>query len=133
MTNDQAQKALEREVALRTSWQEAQKADVERKGQAWAKEMEADKELGGDNLKATCEGAKRALKAVAPPEVVKFLEDSKLGNNKHVIKMFHSIWQRMKPDSFVQAGAQLTESAKRPEDVLFPMEEIQPSRQEGNE
>lgn len=83
--------------------------------QAWANEIKADKEIGGQKFKETMETCGRFLKEMeAPPEFLEFMDQYGLGNHPAFIKMIHKIALQTREDRPVMAGAggSLTNEAK---------------------
>lgn len=103
LSNDAAQKLLERENGAAKASIESIQQKAETQRQAWLAEAKADKEIGGDNFPKSVELANHALnKLGAPIEFRKFMDASGLGDHVGVIKMFAQVGKLMKPDSMVQ-------------------------------
>lgn len=130
LTNDQANKvaALVPEIQSRIVQQQADdfaalKAD-------WAKEVQADKEIGGAKWKETEALAAKALDTFGAPSVKdkdgnetnpfrKVLNDSGFGNHPEVIRMFRNIGEKLGEGEFVRGGEVKAEKKDRVR-TLYP-------------
>lgn len=86
---------------------EAQKLAVEQRQKeqsAWVAELRADKEIGGTNFEASAKLAQRAFAKFATPEDAAWLEETGLGNNPRLVRMFVRMGKAMAEDSV--AGTQ---------------------------
>lgn len=82
-----------------------QMADArEAQGKAWEEATKADKELGGDKLNENLEVAKATLSKFGSPNLVKLLNESRLGNHPEVVRFFHKVGRAMSEDNMGGAG-----------------------------
>jgi hypothetical protein len=58
----------------------------------------------GDNYDKNVESAKKVLSAVGDDTFMQFLEDSKLGDNPHIIRAFAALGEKMSEGSFIKPG-----------------------------
>jgi hypothetical protein len=117
LTNEQAQKLIERDNTLLSSYVESQKQMLEQKTQSWVNELKTDKEFGGEAFTKNTELARRALDRFAPQELKQFLNETGFGNNPLLVKTFHKIGLAMSDDEFVTTGTQ--PSAPKPIEEVF--------------
>lgn len=85
---------------------------------AWAEEVKADKEIGGDKLPETLSVARKALD-LGPPELKELLNTTGLGNHPAVVKWAHAVGKALSEDRFVQGGLGAQQKGSR-EDRLYP-------------
>lgn len=71
---------------------------------AWADELAADKELGGEKLTATFAAAKAALDEFGSKDLVDLLRVTGLQHNKHVVKMLRDMRLKVGGDKIVAGG-----------------------------
>lgn len=121
LTQDQAQKLVDRELKVRGDVTAAAQAEFKSTIGKWADEARADKDIGGDKLPATLASAKRGLEAVAAnaklPDLKPMLDATGFGNHPTVIKLFQYVDSLTANDGkFVPGGkapaAQNTEAAQ---------------------
>jgi hypothetical protein len=118
LSQESAQKLVEREHEILANYKNNQEQQFEQMREQWFKQVEGDTELGGDNLKATAEMARRALDKFAPDSLKKFFAESPYGNHPDVIRMFSKIGKAMQDDKIVLAGTQSPPSLS-PVDVMY--------------
>ncbi len=118
LSQESAQKLVEREHEILANYKNNQEQQFEQMREQWFKQVESDKELGGDNLKATAEMARRALDKFAPDSLKKFFAESPYGNHPDVIRMFSKIGKAMQDDKIVLAGTQSPPTLS-PVDVMY--------------
>lgn len=70
----------------------------------WAEASKTDKEFGGDKLNENLAVAKKAMDQFASPELRTLLNESALGNNPEVIRMFYRVGKAISEDGFVVGG-----------------------------
>lgn len=70
----------------------------------WAEASKTDKEFGGDKLNENLAVAKKAMDQFASPELRALLNESALGNNPEVIRMFYRVGKAISEDGFVVGG-----------------------------
>lgn len=91
---------------------------VEKASAEWEAASRADPEFGGDKLNENLSVAAKAIEQFATPELKTLLNESRLGNNPEVIRLFYRVGKSISQDGFVPAGSavQTKERAK----ALFP-------------
>ena len=67
----------------------------------WAQQSRADAEFGGEKLDENLAVAKKAVEALASPELKTLLEQSGLGNHPEIIRLFYRAGRSLSQDSFV--------------------------------
>lgn len=98
-----AQKFAEREAAREAEMIGGMKAEMESLSTAWLKSVEADKDLGGANLKVTTENAQRAMAQLATPALRQYLADSRLGNHPELVRLFARIGSMIREDGVISS------------------------------
>lgn len=75
----------------------------------WAQQSRADAEFGGEKLDENLAVAKKAVEALASPELKTLLEQSGLGNHPEIIRLFYRAGRSLSQDAFVggKAAAQM--------------------------
>lgn len=104
LSNVQAQKLVEREAQVLSAYVQGQSEQLKTQTQAWIKDLETDKEVGGAQFSENMEIAHRAVKKFADPEFVKILEETGLGNNPGLVRAFWRIGKQMVNDKMVTPG-----------------------------
>lgn len=91
---------------------------VEKASSEWEAASRADPEFGGDKLNENLSVAAKAIEQFATPELKTLLNESRLGNNPEVIRLFYRVGKAISQDGFVPAGSagQTKDRAK----ALFP-------------
>lgn len=90
---------------------------VEKASAEWVAASRADAEFGGDKLNENMAVAAKAMEKFATPELKTLLNESRLGNNPEVIRLFYRVGKAISEDGFVSAtGAPQNSDAR----ALFP-------------
>lgn len=90
---------------------------VEKASSEWEAASRADPEFGGDKLNENLSVAAKAIEQFATPELKTLLNESRLGNNPEVIRLFYRVGKAISEDGFVSAtGSPQTSDAR----ALFP-------------
>lgn len=119
LSQEDAQKLVERDNETLKAYSDRQQAKMDAERNAWINALNADKELGGDNLPKVAELSKRVIDRFASPELKAALESTGLGNHPELVRFVHRIGKLMANDTTVLGGP--TAQAKRePKDVLYP-------------
>ena len=71
----------------------------------WARQSRADAEFGGGKLDENLAVAKKAVDALASPELKTLLEQSGLGNHPEIIRLFYRAGRSLSQDAFVGGKA----------------------------
>ena len=71
----------------------------------WAQQSRADAEFGGEKLDENLAVAKKAVEALASPELKTLLEQSGLGNHPEIIRLFYRAGRSLSQDGFVGGKA----------------------------
>ena len=108
LSNEAAQKVLDKVAPVLASRQEAQVAEARAQ---WAADSKADKEFGGDKLQENLAVAKKARDAFATPALVELLDQSGLGDHPEVIRFFVKAGKAISEDNFVAGGHGSTQPA----------------------
>lgn len=98
LPQDQAQKVLDKMAPVIAARQIEQ---IQAASTEWAEAAKTDKEFGGDKLAENLGTAKKALDALATPELRALLEQSGLGNHPEVIRVFYRAGKAISEDRFV--------------------------------
>ena len=90
---------------------------VEKASSEWEAASRTDPEFGGDKLNENLSVAAKAIEQFATPELKTLLNESRLGNNPEVIRLFYRVGKAISEDGFVSAtGSPQTSDAR----ALFP-------------
>lgn len=108
LTQDQAQKFVEREMKIKGEGVQAQAAQLEKIRGEWADATKGDAVIGGDKLPATLAAAKTglaaAMKGADIPEFGKMLDATGFGNHPQVIRLFAWLGGQVGQDSKFVGG-----------------------------
>lgn len=96
-----------------------QTAAIEAQSKAWETAAKADKEIGGDKFAENLEVAKTTLSKFGSPELVKLLNESRLGNHPEVVRFFHKVGRAMGEDNIGGLGGGGA-SGKDAASILYP-------------
>lgn len=123
LTQEQAQglvglqnKLMEKSEGARAAALEAALAE---QSAQWISEIKADPIMGGAKFEQTISTAHRAVEAFATPELRALLNESGMGNNPEVVRLFASIGAAISEDKIVLPGTQEAPQKRRDADVLF--------------
>ena len=105
LSNEAAQEVLNRENAIVTAYHEAQNQQVTEIRNAWVKEAESDKEIGGDKFKENLELAKRVVNRFGSEAFKAALNETGFGNHPEVIRTFARIGLLMADDKLITGGS----------------------------
>lgn len=117
---EQAQKLVDRESAVVSRVESAQRAHLEEMSKTWVKESQADKEFGGEAFNTNVELAKRVVERFGTDNFKKMLNDSGFGNNPEVLRIFTRIGKTMAEDTLVIPGSQSASRKKSIEEIFYP-------------
>lgn len=120
LKGEQAQKALD--FYAKAQKEAVAKADAEWKAQneAWKKQVQDDKDLGGPKLKETIAHAKRFVAKFGTPALTKLLDDSGLGNHPDAVRLFAAAGKALAEDTVGGAGAPTNKKAPDDPASLYP-------------
>lgn len=123
LSNDEAQRVLERDNAVLAEYFDANKKD----GPEWTRRVNeweglalADKEIGGtpENLKASAELGKRVINKFFPESIVGWLNETGYGSHPDILKGFVKLGKMMADDQLVQPG-NVPGNKKSVEDLFY--------------
>lgn len=107
LTQDQAQKLVDRELKVRGDVSAAAQTEFKATVASWADQARADKEIGGDRLSAVLASAKRGVDTMDAqvPGLKQILDATGFGNHPVAIKLFQKIGAMTADDGkFLAAG-----------------------------
>ena len=120
LSQNQAQKLVDHYIKLTQEGIAAHTEQLNQISEDWKKASETDKEFGGANLDANIAVAKKALDTFGNPELSKYLNESKLGNNPELIRFCWKVGKQLaddhQPDD--QAGKMRDPNKKLSEDEV---------------
>jgi hypothetical protein len=119
LTSEQAQALVERENSILLEVANEQDQLFKTQVDNWKKEIEQDRELGGERFKENAETAARALREIFGPEIADILDETGYGNNPVLFKGAVKLGRLMANDKFVRSGAHGSEP-KSLEERLYP-------------
>lgn len=88
LSPEQAQALVDREEQIVKDFVQAQAEQVQKQKEDWKKACVTDKEIGGPEFAKNVELSTRFLKKYGHESIVKYLDDSGLGNHPEVVRMF---------------------------------------------
>lgn len=99
---------------------EALKTALDKQAQDWTAEIKNDPEFGGAKFDSTVATAVKAMQAFGDPQLRQLLNESGLGNNPSMVKLFAKIGSAIGEDKIVIPGSDATEHTERSTaDVMF--------------
>jgi len=100
LSNEEAQKFADFLHDRATALTAREKARAEAQSAKWRQEVEADKELGGDNLETTAKNIKRVMDRFAPKDspFAKFIEERNYGNHPQFVRFLNEAGKAMAED-----------------------------------
>ena len=101
LSQEQAQKLLERDLAVRKSIEERVNAEADAAIKGWLEAARADKEYGGERFDANIAVARKALEAFGTPELKAMLDSSGLGNHPEAIRFMYRVGKAISEDKLV--------------------------------
>lgn len=104
LSQEEAQKLLERDNGILASYAERQKEQFAQTRTTWVEAIKTDKELGGDKLSKNMELAKRALDRFGSQSFKDALNETGLGDHPELVRVFYRIGKLMANDSTVLGG-----------------------------
>lgn len=116
LSQDAAQKMLN-EVAPAIAHQ--QRVALHTLNEQWVNAVQADKEIGGDKLKANLAIARKARDAFGTDGLRTLLKESPLGNHPEMIRFFVRAGQAISEDKFVPGGSKPPSGGKDAATVLY--------------
>lgn len=105
LSQEDAQKVLERDNEILMSYAARQKAQTEEARNSWAEATKSDRELGGEKLQQTVEVARRVIDRFGSEEFKKQLNDTGLGNHPELIRILYRVGKVMSSDQTILGGA----------------------------
>lgn len=119
LSNEDAQKVLERDHATVVAFIEGQKQAMVKKSEEWVQFSKADKEIGGEAFAKNAELAKRVLEKYGTESLRKTLDETGYGNHPELLRVFARVGKAMAEDTLVQPGASGA-GTKSPESIMYP-------------
>lgn len=119
LSQEAAQALLQRENEVVSSFVTKAQADFKAQTEQWVKDIQGDKEVGGEKFKENIELAHRVLKRFGSDDFSKALEETGYGNHPDLVKVFVRIGKAMGDDKAVIPGAQAGEQ-KSLAQLLYP-------------
>jgi hypothetical protein len=120
LSNDQAKALAPLVLGIKERALADQNAAYETMAAQWAKDVKADKQLGGKHWAATEHAMGRAFDRFGSPELDTLLEESRLGNHPAVVKFFAGVGKALGEDEGGHRASGTTEQRKSREEVLYP-------------
>ncbi|MCM5682510.1 hypothetical protein M8A51_23520 [Schlegelella sp. S2-27] len=118
LTNEAAQKLLDREAKSDTDRHEAAQQQLQQLRTRWVDDVKADKELGGEHFDVTVKQAQKAITKYGTDEFKKALNESGYGNHPEVVRVFARIGKAMAEDKFETNGSDAS-GKKSVEDLFY--------------
>lgn len=105
LSPEAAQKLIERDNMVQKDWMKGHQDTWSAEVSGWKKQIETDKDFGGEKLPATIANARQALGKFGSPEFTSMLEKTGYGNHPELIKMLSKIGASMKEDQMAGRSA----------------------------
>jgi hypothetical protein len=115
-----AQAILERESSAVAQHAKAQTDAWNTQAEQWVKQVEADKEIGGDNFKENISLANRVFQKFGSKELGVELDRTSLGNHPELLRLAVRIGKAMGEDKFVSAPKGKGTQVKSAAEQLYP-------------
>lgn len=120
LSQEAAQKLVERDSGLMSSAHERNMAKVRENTEQWAKDAQADKEIGGNNFQSSVTDAKTALDKFGTPEFKNLLNQSGVGNHPELIRLLSRVGKAMREDKMVTTSSQPARAQKSFAEAFYP-------------
>lgn len=120
LKQDQAQQFTDLAVKLSQKFVDHQQQVVTEQRTAWESAARVDKEIGGDKFNENLAVAKKAVEALATPELMALLDSSGLGSHPDMIRMFFKTGQMLSEDGVVTGTRRASTPEKTPAQRLYP-------------
>lgn len=115
-----AQRVADLGAALASKFVETQQQQAVETASAWAEQVKADKEIGGDKLSATLTAARKALSQFGSDDLRTLLSGTGFGNHPELIRMLAKVGAAVSEDKIVASGDAGGPPAKNPGSKLYP-------------
>lgn len=106
LSNEEAQAVLERDNANIVSYQENQRAQLEKLKTDWVEQVKSDKEIGGAVFNESIELSKRVIERFGSQELKQQLDATGFGNHPELVRIFSKIGKAMGDDKLVIVNRQ---------------------------
>lgn len=121
LTNDEAKDHLAMLSGIVGEFQQVQMIQVEKIRKTWADELNADAEVGGNNLKQGEEYARQAVAKFGSEKFAKLLSETGFAGQPEVRRFLSNIGKAAANDKFLPAqGLSNSSTKKNPADTLWP-------------
>jgi hypothetical protein len=120
LSQEAAQKLVERDSGLLSSVSERNAVQVREKTEQWAKDAQADKEIGGGNFQSSVNDARTALDKFGSPEFKNMLNQSGVGNHPELIRLLARVGKAMREDKMVTTSSQPARAQKSFAEAFYP-------------
>lgn len=120
LSQEAAQKLVERDSGLMSSAHERNMAKVRENTEQWARDAQADKEIGGNNFQSSVTDAKTALDKFGTPEFKNLLNQSGVGNHPELIRLLSRVGKAMREDKMVTTSSQPARAQKSFAEAFYP-------------
>jgi hypothetical protein len=115
MTQEQAQALVDREHKIMSELVKSHQDRIN----GWMQESIADKEIGGPEINRNIELAKRLVDTFGSPLLKKQLEDSGMGQNPELLRLFVRLGKAYGEDRLVTGAKGVPVKKSSPADLLF--------------
>lgn len=107
LTNEQAQAILDKQNEAVNEYLNAENQKLVEELEGWRKQVIDDPVMGGNNLKATAENARRVVERFGTPEFTEILKTTGYGDHPEVVRFLSTLGSVMADDSLIlgKAGA----------------------------
>lgn len=120
LTNAQAQKLVDKYIAIQQERAETATKSWGETVSKWADDAKADKEIGGANWDTSVQNAHRFMATYGTPGLKEYLNASGGGNHPEVIRIFAKAGALIREDNPAQGGSEGRGKPADPAHILFP-------------
>lgn len=119
LSQEQAQKVMERDNAVLASFADRQKALAEEARNTWAEAAKTDKEIGGDNFVKSAEMARRVLDRFGSEEFKQQLNETGFGNHPELIRILSRVGKLLANDTTILGGTDARGPKKTAAELIY--------------
>lgn len=98
VTQETAQKMVDQFVAQMAKGEANARARLAEQIVTWGEEAKADKDIGGANFQANLDLSKKTMARFGSTDLVKFMNETGLGNHKEMIRFFSTVGKLISED-----------------------------------
>lgn len=121
LSNEQAQKLLDREIALSKEYRESSQTQIREQIIAWGEQVRSDPEIGGERFDRAMHDARSALDKLGTDSLKQLLKESGYGSHPEVVRLFSKIGGMLREDdTLLGSSPKPRPTEKSTEEKLYP-------------